>query len=67
MKVGDLISFKPIGFGLEDWSSPSIVLEEYEAPNDGLWVVWVDDMRCVVDETNYEVVYLDKEVLNESR
>ena len=67
MKVGDLISFKPIGFGLEDWSNPSIVLEEYEVPNDGLWVVLVDDMRCVIDETNYEVVYLDKEVLNESR
>ena len=54
-------------FGLEEWSNPGIVLEGYEPPNDGLWVVWVDDVKCVVDETNYEVVYLDKEVLNESR
>ena len=67
MKVGDLISFMPIGFGNEDWSNPSIVLEQYEAPDEELWVVWVDDVKCVVDETNYEVVYLDKEVLNESR
>ena len=44
MKVGDLISFKPINFGLEEWSNPGIVLEGYEPPNDGLWVVWVDDV-----------------------
>ena len=59
MKVGDLISFKPVGFGNEDWSNPSIVLEQYEAPDEGLWVVWVDGMRCVImDNGNYEVMYL---------
>jgi len=36
VKVGDLISFKPINFGLEDWSNPSIVMSEYESPNEGL-------------------------------
>jgi hypothetical protein len=58
VKVGDLISFKPIGFGIEDWSNPTIVLKQYDAPNSGLWVVWVDNMHCVVDDKNYEVVYL---------
>ena len=58
MKVGDLISFKPIGFGNEDWSNPCIVLQEYEAPDEGLWIVWCDNERCVIDNVNYEVMYL---------
>jgi hypothetical protein len=58
VKVGDLIAFKPIGFGKEDWSNPCIVLYQYEAPDDELWVVWVDGIRAVMDEYNYEVVYL---------
>ncbi len=58
MKVGDLISFKPIGFGKEDWSNPCIVLREYEAPDEGLWVVWVDGIRAVIDNENYEITHL---------
>ena len=58
MKAGDLISFKPIDFGLEDWSNPCIVLRQYEAPDEGLWVVWCDGVACVIDDNNYEVVYL---------
>ena len=58
MKVGDLISFKPLNFGLEDWSNPSIVIREYESPNEGLWVVWCDEILCVIDDTNYEICYL---------
>jgi len=59
LKVGDLISFKPVGFGNEDWSNPAIVLEQYEAPNEGLWVVWVDGEKYVVmDDGNYEITHL---------
>ena len=58
MKVGDLISFKPINFGLEDWSNPCIVVRQYESPDEGLWVVWCDGVCCVIDDENYEVTYL---------
>ena len=58
MKVGDLISFKPIDFGLDDWSNPCIVLRQYESPNEGLWIVWVDGINAVIDDNNYEVCYL---------
>ena len=58
MKVGDLISFKPIDFGHEDWSNPCIVLRQYESPNEGLWIVWVDGINAVIDDNNYEVCYL---------
>ena len=58
MKAGDLISFKPINFGLEDWSNPCIVLRQYESPDEGLWVVWCDGAACVIDDNNYEVAYL---------
>ena len=68
MKVGDLISFKPVGFGLDDWSNPAIVLREWESAdpnppadctfNYALWGVWVDGIECIVDEKNYDVMYL---------
>ena len=58
MKVGDLISFKPINFGNEGWSNPSIVVQEYPAPDCGLWIVWCDGVSCVIDNENYEVMYL---------
>ena len=59
LKVGDLISFKPVGFGNEDWSNPGIVLEQYVAPDEELWVVWVDGMRCVVHNSeHYEFMHL---------
>ena len=58
MKAGDLISFKPIHFGLEEWSNPSIVVSEYTPPNEGLWVVWVDNVVCTIDTENYEIAHL---------
>ncbi len=58
MKAGDLISFKPIHFGLEEWSNPSIVVSEYTPPNEGLWVVWVDGELGVIDTQNYEIAHL---------
>lgn len=58
MKVGDLISFKPINFGNEDWSNPCIVVREYPAPDCGLWIVWCDGVSCVIDSENYEVMHL---------
>tara|TARA_B100000287_G_C20526728_1_gene739162 strand:- start:103 stop:318 length:216 start_codon:yes stop_codon:yes gene_type:complete len=68
LKVGDLITFKPIGFGLDDWSNPGVVLKEWEPadpnpPDDctfnyALWCVWVDGVECIVDEKNYDVMYL---------
>jgi hypothetical protein len=62
VKVGDLITFKPIGFGKEDWSNPCIVLREWEGsatnPEDNLWIVWCDGIEAVVDNKNYEVMYL---------
>ena len=58
MQVGDLISFKPIDFGLQEWSNPSIVIKEYEAPDNGLWVIWQDGDTYVIDEENYEIMFL---------
>ena len=58
MRVGELISFKPINFGLEDWSNPCIVVRQYESPDEGLWIVWCDGVSCVIDDENYEVMYL---------
>ena len=66
MKVGDLISFKPIGFGKEDWSNPCIVVREYPAPDEGLWVVWVDGIYAVMDNVNYEVAHLTGSLLDET-
>ena len=40
MRLGDLISYKPIDFGNEQWSNPSIVVEQCPAPNEGLFVVY---------------------------
>ena len=58
MKVGDLISFRPINFGNEDWSNPCIVLKEYVAPDTGLFVIWCEGVSCVIDNENYEISYL---------
>ena len=59
LKVGDLISFKPVGFGNEDWSNPGIVLEQYVAPDEELWVVWIDGMNCVIhNNEHYEIMHL---------
>ena len=66
MKVGDLISFKPINFGIEDWSNPCIVMGEYESPNEGLWSVWCDGVFCVIDDTNYEILHLTGSLLDET-
>ena len=69
MKTGDLISFKPIDFGNEDWSNPCIVMSQYDSPNEGLWSVWCDGIFCVIGDTNYEILYLTssvREVLNEA-
>ena len=69
MKVGDLISFKPIGFGKEDWSNPCIVLREWKGSarkaEDNLWFVWVDGIEAVVDDKNYEVMHLTSSLLDE--
>ncbi len=65
MKVGDLISFKPISFGLEDWSNPSIVVSQYESPDEGLWIIWVDGVHAVIDSVNYEVMYLTSSLQKE--
>ena len=58
MKVGDLISFKPIDFGRDDWSNPSIVLKEYASPDTGLFVIWCDGVSFVIDDQKYEISYL---------
>ena len=63
MKVGDLVRVKNdpdtwLGHGNEDWSNPSIVVGEYESPNEGLWSIWCDGIYCVIDDTNYEILHL---------
>ena len=58
MKLGDLISFKPIGFGNGEWSNPAILIEEYANPYSGLWVVFVEGDRFVIDDENYEIMHL---------
>ncbi len=65
MKVGDLISFKPIDFGLGEWSNPSIVMYEYPNPNEGLWSVWCDGVFCVIDDSNYEILHLTSSSLDD--
>ena len=67
MKVGDLISFKPIGFGQEDWSNPCIVVRHYIPQEDPKWwVVWVDGDLAVVDEENHEILHLTSSLLDET-
>ena len=66
MKAGDLISFKPINFGLEDWSNPSIVIGEYDKPDEGLWSIWCDGVYCVIDDQNYEIIHLTGSLLDET-
>ena len=66
MKAGDLISFKPINFGLEDWSIPSIVMGEYDKPNEGLWSIWCDGVYCVIDDSNYEIIHLTSSLLDKT-
>lgn len=65
MKVGDLISFKPIGFSEEDWSPPCIVLRKLDKGRE-VWVVWCEGANCVVDEINCDVVYLVEGYASES-
>ena len=66
MKVGDLISFKPCGFGKKDWSPPCIVIREYEpAYTSSPWVVWCYGMEYVVDEENCDIAYLVEGCANE--
>ena len=59
MKAGDLVSFKPVTFDDEDYSNPAIVLYQFEpavAPE--MWVVWCEGYECIIDEENYDVIYL---------
>jgi hypothetical protein len=60
MKVGDLICFKLVELDKQGWSNPAIVLREYvTAPfNYGMWVLWCDGSEYVIDDENYEIVYL---------
>jgi hypothetical protein len=61
VKVGDLISFKPIGFGDDDWSNPGIVLREWEHLDRNkkpMWIVWCDGFEIIMDEINYEISHL---------
>ena len=62
MTVGDLISFKPKGFDADDYSNPAIVLNRFEptarATLPEMWVVWCEGFECIVDEDNYDVIYL---------
>ena len=60
MKVGDLISFKPGGYSDDDYSNPAIVLRRFEpgAHVPPMWVIWCEGYECIVDEENYDVVYL---------
>ena len=58
MQVGDLISYKPIDFGREEWSNPSIIVEKCAPPNDGLIVVYDSGEKFYIDDQNYEIVFL---------
>ena len=60
MKIGDLISFKPIGFGKDDWSNPGIVLREWEhldRNKQPMWIVWCDGFEIIMDTINYDVMH----------
>mgnify|MGYP001179752906 CR=1 FL=1 len=54
MKIGDLISFKPMSFSDEDWSNPGIVLDQYKSfdsvADDTIWIVWIDGSQYLVNE-----------------
>tara|TARA_Y100000592_G_scaffold94092_1_gene158325 strand:- start:2122 stop:2322 length:201 start_codon:yes stop_codon:yes gene_type:complete len=58
VRLGELISYKPIGFGREEWSNPSIVVEQCPAPNEGLIVVYDSGEKFYIDDENYEIVIL---------
>ena len=59
MKPGDLISFKPEGYSDDDYSNPAIVLRRFEPDTEpGIWIVWCEGFECLVDEENYDIVYL---------
>ena len=58
MRLGDLISYKPIDFGNEQWSNPSILVEQCPAPNEGLFVVYDSGEKFYIDDENYEIVIL---------
>jgi len=62
MKVGDLIAFRLRFMTEHDWSNPAIVLSQFDSvdalESSNLWVVWCDGLECIVDEKNYEVIYL---------
>tara|TARA_B100000886_G_scaffold217376_1_gene150853 strand:- start:38 stop:223 length:186 start_codon:yes stop_codon:yes gene_type:complete len=58
MNVGDLISYKPFDFSREQWSNPSIIIEQCGAPNQGLFVVYDSGEKFYIDDENYEIVIL---------
>jgi hypothetical protein len=58
VQVGDLISFKPKYMHEDDWSNPGIVLRQFDNQVYRMWIVWCEDKECIVDEDNYEVLYL---------
>ena len=69
MKVGDLISFKPEGFGEDDWSNPCIVLRQWEHLDENkqpMWVCWCDGYEVVMDDTHYDVIKLTSSLLDKT-
>jgi len=58
VKAGDLISFKPKHMHKDDWSGPCIVLRQFESSVYKMWVVWCEGDECIVEEDNYEILYL---------
>lgn len=71
MKVGDLISFKPMVSGEGEWSNPCIVVREWrhaepDQSGQSLWVVWVDGVEAVVDTDFHNIVYLTSPLQDKS-
>ena len=58
MKLGDLITFRPNWRQEAEWSSPGIVIYKYPAPDQLLWVVYVNGRQCVVEGNNYDIEVL---------
>ena len=55
MRVGDLVRFR-MSYGMEvDYSPPALVIERFPIPDEALWVALCNGIRCVIDETNYEI------------
>jgi len=50
---------------LSDWTNPALVIGRYPPPDEELWIVYVDGVKSVVEEKNYEIKLLSSDKCHE--